>query len=200
MALAAAPPPSPGGPGAAPRPRGNWVAFFVVLTLLAGGAAALPVLFNLRQQLRLEQVESARERWRDHAPASYDLEYTVKYDREPAPERYLVLVRDGRIVFAARDGQPLHLAAEARTAAGALAGAFTDGRRHGIEAAFAHIETILREEAEAGRRNYVSGIFDATDGHPKRFVYRVRGTDEREEWNFLLSPPGQAGRRGRMVR
>ncbi len=191
---------SSSSPGVAPRRRGNWIAFFVVLTLLGLGAAIGPVLFNLRQQLRLDQVEAAHERWRENAPRSYDLEYTIKYDRGPMPERYLVLVREGRMVFAARDGEVLYLEPGVGAATGALGGAFTDGAGLGIEAMFARAETVLREEEEASRRNYVTGIFDVADGHPKRFVYRVRGTDQREEWNLLLSPPGGAGRRGKMVR
>jgi hypothetical protein len=172
----------------------------VVLGLLAGAAALGPLLYNLRQQLRPEQLEEARARWRENGPRSYDLEYTVKRDRDLVPERYLVLVRDGRVVFAARDDEVLLLGQGVAWAAGLPATVLIgDETAYGVEAVFAHIEEALRRRADGGRRDYLTAIFDAHDGHPKRFVYRERGSDRREEWNLLLSPPGESGRGGKLL-
>src|SRR5690348_8636633 len=104
-------PPAPSeGQATDRRGRGRrWIGFFVLLALLAGGAALGPWLYNARQQLRPEQLEAARALWREHGPRDYDLEYTVKLDRDPIAERYLVLVRDRRVVFAARDDEVLAL-------------------------------------------------------------------------------------------
>jgi hypothetical protein len=180
--------------------RRNWVGFFVLLALLASFAAALPVVFNLRQQVRLEQLEAARARWREHGPRDYDLEYTVRHDRDPVPERFLVLVRDGQPVLGAREGEIVYLSPLARMAIGGLGAAFDNDPGADVETVFGRIQQVLWQEEESGRRNYVTAIFDDQDGHPKRFVYRVRGTSQREEWHLLLSPPGEAGRRGKMVR
>jgi hypothetical protein len=187
-------------PARPPSARRRWVGFFVVLGLLAAVAATVPVVVNLRQQLRPGQLEEARARWREHGPKSYDLEYTVKFDSDPVPERYLVLVRDGRTAYAARDGEVLHLDPGAALAAGLPPRALAADGVYGVEAVFARIEEVLSQDAEAGRRNFASALFDAQDGHPTRFVYRVRGTGRREEWNVLLSPPGGAGRRGKATR
>jgi hypothetical protein len=188
------PPPRPSPPGA----RGRWLAFFVVLVLLAAGGAVLPIVINLRQQLRPAQLEEARERWRRHGPRSYDLEYTVLNDRDPHPDRYLVLVRGGRVTLAACNGAVVWLDPAVTAAAGLPARAL-GGPRGGydVDAVFAHIERLLRDDEAGGRRNYLTAIFDGHDGHPRRLVHRVRRSDTREEWNLLVSPPGQAGRRGR---
>jgi hypothetical protein len=163
--------------------------FFLVLVVLAVVAAAVPVIVNLRQQLRPEQLDEARRSWQEHGPADYNLEYTVLRDRDPTPERYFVMVRGRRVVFVLGDGQVLHLDRSLGEAMGlpalALAG---EGAGHGIEAIFARMDELLREDEQSGRRNYAMAIFDPKDGHPRRFVHRVRGTDTREEWNILLRP------------
>jgi hypothetical protein len=172
--------------------RRRWAGFFVLLGLLAGVAVAIPVWFNLRQQLRPEQLTAARERWRLHGPRDYDLEFTVRFDREPQPERYLVRVRAGRVTLAACDGQVVRLDPALGPAAGLAARAFSGGGvDYRVEGIFDRIEQALREESESARRNYTIATFDPEDGHPRRFVRRLRGTDRREEWQVLVRPPGE---------
>src|SRR5262249_41135113 len=77
-------------------------------------------------------------------------------------------------------------------AAGLPARAFPgDGEPHDVEALFAHIERVMREDAEGGRRNFVTAVFDEATGYPRRFVRRERGGDRREEWNLRLWGPGE---------
>jgi hypothetical protein len=189
-----------GEAGQAPGGNLRWAGFFVLLALLAAVAVAVPLVVNLRQQLRPEQLAQARARWREHGPRSYDLEYTVAHNRDPQPERFLVLVRHGRIVLAAADGEVVRLAPAVGLAAGLPAAAFASDAGRDVEAVFAHIEEVLNAEIATGRRNYVTALFDARDGYPRRFVHRVRGGSQREEWNLLLSPPGQSGRTGKQAR
>jgi hypothetical protein len=160
-------PPGPAGP--APSGRGRALVFFLVLLVLAVVAAAVPVIINLRQQLTFEELDKARQSWQEHGPSNYDLEYTVKRDRDPTPERYLVKVRKGRVVSAKGDGEELQPDQALR-----------------VEGIFARMDELLREDERSGRRNYAMAIFDPGDGHPKRFVHRVRGQPKREEWNILL--------------
>jgi hypothetical protein len=173
-------------------PRRSWVAVFVVLAGMAALAVALPLAYNLRQQLRPEQLEEARARWRTEGPADYDLECKVRRGRSEGWEEYRVRVRGGRVVFASCDGEVLFLgrgfAAGGGLALAALSGG--EGRRYGIDGAFARIEEVLNREESSARRNFTVAVFDPKDGHPRHFVHRVRGTDEREEWTFLLLPPG----------
>jgi hypothetical protein len=175
-----------------PAPRRSWVLVFVALAGLAFLAVALPLAYNVRQQLRPEQLEEARARWRTEGPADYDLEYRVRRGRSEEWEEYRVRVRAGRVVFASCDGEVLFLGRGFAAAAGLALAALSDGdaRRYGVEGAFARIEEVLNREESSARRHFTVAVFDPKDGHPRHFVHRVRGTDEREEWTFRLLPPG----------
>jgi len=43
--------------------RGSWLWFFLILLILASVAITIPIVYNLRLQLKPEQLEQARERW-----------------------------------------------------------------------------------------------------------------------------------------
>jgi hypothetical protein len=178
-----------------PRPRSRaWVGFFVILVILAIVAMLLPIFYNLGQQLRPEQLQAARQRWRERGPSDYDLTFAITYDREPLPERHIVVVRGGKVVFASCEGEILSLSGALRTAAGLPAGGLgkTDGRD--VPAIFDHIEALLREEGTAARRNFLVAVFDPKNGYPRRFIRRVRGSSTREEWNLRLWPAGTVER------
>src|SRR5262249_52219006 len=83
----------------------RWVPLFLTLTLLGTLAIVLPLVYNLGQQLRPEQLEAARALWAEHGPADYDLEVAVALGRDTRPQRYLVLVRAGEPVFSAGEGE-----------------------------------------------------------------------------------------------
>ena len=51
----------------------RWVPFFLVLVALGAVAVVVPIVYNLRLQLRPEQLEQARQRWREQGPPDYDL-------------------------------------------------------------------------------------------------------------------------------
>src|SRR5437764_1172920 len=89
------------------RPR-SWIGFFVVLGLLAVVGVALPILYNLNQQLDARDLARAEERWREAGPADYDLTFMIRYDREELAERHVVLVRGGKAVFAAVEDEVVH--------------------------------------------------------------------------------------------
>ena len=182
----------PAATSSPPRRFPLWADFFVALALLALLAVVVPLVYNLRQQLRPEQLEEARARWRTEGPADYDLEYSVRRGRDEQAEHYRVRVRAGRAVCVCCDGEVLLLdrsfAAAAGLALSALAGG--DGRRYGIESAFQRMEEVLNRGESSARRHFTVAVFDPRDGHPRHFVHRVRGTDQREEWTFRLLRPG----------
>ncbi len=60
-----------------PRRRRTWILFFAALAALAIAAVGIETWYNVRQQLTPETVGEARNRWREHGPADYDLRYTV---------------------------------------------------------------------------------------------------------------------------
>jgi len=172
----------------------RWVAFFVILACLAVTGIVLPIVYNLGQQLRPEQLAAARERWELVGPADYDLTYTVKYDREPLAERHLVLVRDGKIVWASCEGEVVQVSPALGAALGVAAGGSGRGGRD-VSAIFTHLEK-LRQEESAGR-NFLVAVFDPKAGWPRRIIRRVGGTSAREEWDVRVWEPGELERRAR---
>jgi hypothetical protein len=168
----------------------------VLLAGLAVTAMVLPILYNLGQQLRPEQLKEARQLWREAGPADYDLTYSVQYDREPLAERHVVLVRGGRIVWASCEGEVVQVSPAIGALIGLAAGGHGQGGRD-IPAIFAHLEDLLRQEGESKRRNLLVAVFDPKTGWPRRFIRRVSGTSTREEWLLGVWPAGELERRPR---
>jgi hypothetical protein len=179
-------------PPADRRPRRSraWVGFFALLAALAAAAVALPILYNLGQQLRPEQLDAARRRWHENGPKDYDLTFSVAYDRERLAERHIVLVRGGKVVLAACEGEVVSLAPALAALVGLPLGGTGTAPGRDVPAIFDHIADLLREQTPGARRNFVVAAFDPKDGHPRRFIFRVRGTSTREEWNLRLWPAG----------
>lgn len=172
-----------------PRPR-QWLVFFVVLAALSAVGVTLPIVYNLGQQLKPEQLAEAKARWRSAGPDDYDMTYAITYDRERLAERHVVLVRDGAIVFASCEGEVLRMApAMAAVVGGPLAGP-ADGPERDVPAILAHVEAMLALERDAPRRNFLVAVFDPKQGYPRRFIRRVRGTKSREEWDVRVWPAG----------
>src|SRR5262245_4015097 len=96
----------------------RWVPFFLTLAVLGTLAIALPLVYNLGQQLRPEQLEAARALWAERGPADYDLEVAVAFGRDARPQRYTVLVRGGRPVFSAGEDELQALAGPVSALAG----------------------------------------------------------------------------------
>lgn len=173
------------------RSRG-WVVFFLILLGLAAAGVALPIVYNLGQQLRPEELAAAKARWEAEGPADYDLTYTVKYDREAQAERHVVVVRQGRIVWASCEGEVVQVSPALGALLGVAAGGTTRGGRD-VAAIFARLEGLLGEEG--ARRNFLVAAFDPKAGWPRRVVRRVRGTGTREEWDLRVWPAGELERR-----
>jgi hypothetical protein len=173
----------------------RWVWFFALLATLGVIAVVIPIVYNLRQQLRPEQLAEARERWRQHGASDYDLAFEVKYDTEPRADEHAVQVRGGKVVSWAINGQDLARApgdtlppsqrAEASAGGEALLEMW---KRPDVEGLFNMMQKWLEEDAASGsRRNFATANFDSRDGHPLRYVHRVAGTRQRQEWNIKLT-------------
>jgi hypothetical protein len=207
--------PAPAAPHTRRRSRA-WIGFFVLLVALSLVALVLPIYYNLGQQLRPEQLDQARQRWRDHGAKDYDLTFTITYDRDPLPEHHVVLVRGGKVVFAACEGEIDQQATALGAAVGlplgglgqppaerptrdppgarrALGRGANDLGGKDVPALFAYLAELLGQQNASGRRNFLVAVFDRKDGHPRRFIFRVPGTSTREEWNLRLLPAGAVG-------
>ena len=160
-----------------PRTR-RFIWYFLALALLGAIAIALPIIANLRQQITLEQVAEARERWQKYGPASYDLHYLERIDNDEIGDVYEVKVRAGEVVSLRVNShlKPVEeMKAEAR-------GLFT------VPGLFQQIEDHLSEEKDGKRRNFATAYFDPELGFPVHYIRRVRGSRSRLEWNVRLTP------------
>jgi hypothetical protein len=161
------------------------------------GTAALviPIVYNLRQQLRPEQLAAARERWRQNGASDYDLAFEVRYDTDPRPEEHAVEVRGGQVVSWVVNGEKLVPAPDGtRPPPGTSAGGdalLEVWKRPDVEGLFNMMQKWLDEDAASdSRRNFATANFDARDGHPLHYIHRVAGTRQRQEWNIKLTRVG----------
>jgi hypothetical protein len=197
------PPPRPSptrGEAARPatRPRNRrWIWFFVVLTALGTAAVVIPLVYNLGLQLTPQQVEQARERWRASGLVNYDLDYQERHTRngETDETAYRVLVRDGRVTAVFCDGELTLVSGVAAALALGPWPSTLAGRcgAQDIDGMFDHIDSQLRQDLNLSRRPYATAAFDKNDGHPTRYVRRIRGGAERLEWTAKLVRVDAAG-------
>jgi hypothetical protein len=177
----------------------SWLWFFLVLVAAGLCAVLAPLVYNLRQQLQPETLDSARARWQENGPRDYDLFWQVRQNEEPRADEYQVTVRDGQVwvvhvnneVWVAKE-----LAIPLGGAVGATVAASASERLpqreltgYTVEGLFRSIEEDLRKNAESGGRNFSTATFDTRDGHPIRYIYRVKRSPERVEWNVKLVRP-----------
>jgi hypothetical protein len=179
--------PPPAVPASRPKSRA-WVGFVVVLVLLSAVAATIPIVYNLRQQLRPEELEAARQRWHKYGPEDYDLTFAIRYDRERLPERHIVIVRGGKVILASCEGEIQTLSPALQATVGLPAGGLCKDEGQDVPAILDHIAELLHEPD--AKRNFLVAALDLTDGHPRRIIRRVRGSSTREEWNLRLWPAG----------
>ena len=154
----------------------NWIWFFAVLAFLGVLAVTILGVYNLRQQLKPEQVEAARSLWEEKGPRSYDLEYTVVKPGS-AEELYLVQVRGRRTVKVTLNGRPL----EERLY-----------RDYGMGALLDQIDAFLEHDARPeSPRTFAKALFDPGDGHLVHYVRSVRVNREHLEITVTrLDPAG----------
>jgi Family of unknown function (DUF6174) len=159
-----------------PQQSYRWVWYFVVLGVLTIAACTILVWYNLRQQLKKEDLQAAHALWNKNRPLDYDLTYTK---RGSASGNFFVKVRGGKVVDVTLDGREITQNDKPLDP--------SRYSRYDMDALMDDIETFLEEDAEPGRpRTYTVATFDPTDGHLIRYVRRVMGSSERIEINVQL--------------
>ena len=149
----------------------------LILGTLAGLVVTLVILrWNVADStppLTTEALRAARERWRQHGPADYDLEVRVE---GPQPGTYRVQVRGGQAIAAFRNDHPL---AQRRTfGTWSVQGMFaTIGR---------DVEQIERRAAGKADRFTpdlrLRASFDRELGYPRRYVRMESGSTLDVSW------------------
>jgi hypothetical protein len=178
-------------PATPPRRSRRWIAFFVVLGVLSAFAIIVPLVYNLQRQLRPDQLAEAQQRWRENAPANYDLEYLLKTTNGDLEEEsaYLVQIRGGQVVCVVRNREVVYLDASLACVAGlgVLALSSEEPGQFGVAAVLDEIEAKLDYDESANRRSFATAQFDPKDGHPFHYVHRDYGKKERVELNIKLT-------------
>jgi hypothetical protein len=155
----------------------RWIAFFLILGLLAASAAVIEVWYNLRQQITEADLNAARELWRAKGPSDYDMEYTFK--TVDNTDEYQIQVRAKHAVSARRNGQPV----DARQL-----------RYCTMPYLFEIVQDYLHQDSQAeAPRTFAVATFDGTDGHLIHYVRSVMSKRERQEItvNFHTLDHGQ---------
>ncbi len=144
-----------------------WIWVFVVMFGMAIVGSVVLIRFNLEQQLKPEQLEAARKLWRESGPANYTYTYTILRNEEPQPDRYQVMVRDGKVVNSKFNNQE----EEARLFP-----------HRSMDALFDYIERFMRIDSEKNApKTFVRAVFDQKTGAALWYVRRVMGGRQREE-------------------
>jgi hypothetical protein len=153
------------------QPSRGWIGYFIVLAFLAVAAVCIPLWYNLSQQLDPGELEAARKLWAEKGPASYDLEYTKKGS---VNGKFLVQVRNGKVLSVTLDGQPL----EPRLYPYYDMGGLLDDVGRFLEL----------DRTPGSPRTFVTAKFDKTDGHLIHYIRSVTSTRQRLEIACRLTP------------
>jgi hypothetical protein len=147
-----------------PRRSRAWIWFFLVLALLSAAAVAIPLWFNLSQQLTEEELDKNKQLWEEKRPSDYDVAYT---QQGASPEQFVVHVRHGRVRSITSAGRPLE----------PEACPFTD-----MDSLFRYVANYLEQDRQPGsRRTFASAGFARDDGHIVHYIRSVWSTRERTE-------------------
>ena len=182
---------------AAPRPTNRlWMVFFLLLAAMGAFAVIVPLVTTCASSSSRNNWRKQRERWKQNGPLDYDLLWQEKRNEDPRPDQYLAVVRDGRVWLVQINSDVLmaqELATPLAGAAGTPVAALATERPpqhdltgYTVEGLFHTIDDNLKKNTESGGRNFATASFDPKDGHPLRYIYRVKRTPERLEWNVKL--------------
>ena len=153
-----------------PKKNRKWIWYFAVLAVLTIIATATLAIYNIRQQLKPEQVNVAIALWNAKGPKDYVLVYTAKKTdlSGDTDDHYVVKVKDGQAYEVLLNGLPL---VEERQLA-----------YFGMNRLLQYIERFMEIDAEPGSpKTYRRGDFDGKTGALLRYVRRVMGTRQRLE-------------------
>ena len=166
-----------------PHRHYGWVWYFAVLAVLTVAAISILIWYNLRQQLKPEQLAEAKALWKKNRPSNYDLTYTKKGS---ATGTFALEVRNGKVVSVTLDGRPI--TRDDRPLDPSLYS------RYDMTGLLDDIDQFSRLDAEPGRpRTFTVAVFDPEDGHLIHYVRRVMGSTERIEINVQLERVEEAG-------
>lgn len=164
------------------RSNSTWIWFFAFLVVASVCVAGFMIWFNLRMQLKPEQVEAAMQQWKEHGPRDYRLIISKKVN-DNEPEHYEVTVRDRRVIDVRLNGQRLRNEANEPYPPG-----HDRLQWYTMHHLLREIEVFLDHDAKEGKKNYNVADFDEQTGALRRYVRRVMGTKQHLEETVQLEP------------
>jgi len=162
-----------------PRPKNyGWIYFFVFITIASVGMAGFMIWYNLRLQLKPEQLAEAKQLWAEKGPKSYDMVYTKQLNADSRADKFEVKVRAGKVEEVRMNGQPLVKNPDEER----------DPRiHHSMDRLFVDIEKFMDIDQKPGApKVFVTAIFEPEDGTLRRYIRRVSGTTQRIEMHIVL--------------
>jgi hypothetical protein len=168
----ASPPPSP------VKRNYGWLYFFIFVTVASVSVMIFMIWFNLRIQLKPEQLDEAHERWKANGPKNYDMVCKKRLNDNGKEDKFEVEVRGGLVKRVRMNGSEL----EKET------GAETDPRiYHSMDQVYRDITRFMDLDTKPGAtRVYVIANFDPDTGAVRHYVRRVMGTRQRIEMTITL--------------
>jgi hypothetical protein len=142
-----------------------WLWIFLFLIVASIAVAAVMIWYNLRLQLKPEQLEAARALWKERGPRDYRMVYTTQLRDESHKDRFVVEVRAGRVQSVIMN-QTLFLNTR-------------EMAYHSMERLYSEIAQSLEKDAKEGRKVYTRANFDGATGALQDYVRRVMGSRER---------------------
>jgi hypothetical protein len=165
------------------RKKNNvWAWFFAFVVLASVSVAVLMIVFNLRVQLKPEELDGAMQRWKDHGPRDYRLTVTKQINKND-PEHYEITVRDRRVIDVRLDGQRLRNDANEPYPPG-----HDRLQWYTMDHLLREIEVFLDQDAKEGRTNYNVARFDEATGALRSYVRRDMRSNQRVEETVKLDP------------
>jgi hypothetical protein len=166
-----------------PRKRSNaWIWFFTFVFVASVVLAGFMIWFNMRLQLKPEQLEAAMQRWKEHGPRDYRLVVT-KQVNENEPDHFDITVRDRRVIDVRLNGQRLRNEANEPYPPG-----HERLQWYTMHHLLREIEVLLDQDAKAGKKNYNVAHFDDQTGALRKYIRRVMGSRQRVEETVKLEP------------
>jgi hypothetical protein len=155
-----------------PRKRNKygWIYYFVFLIVASVGAMLFMIDYNLRLQLKPEQLALARALWEEKGPKNYDMIYT-KTINEDKPIKFAVKVRGGRVQEVLMNGKPLEADEDRK-----------DDMRiyHSIGAMYHDFDrSMQRDQEPKAQKVYVSLKYDDQTGRVIEYIRREMKTRKR---------------------
>ena len=167
-----------------PRKKNHyWVWYFAFIVLASVGVAGFMIDFNMRQQLKAEQLEGAMQRWQQHGPADYLLTISKRINESDQADIFVVRVRQRRVIEVRLNGQLLRDESNEPYPPG-----HERLQWYTMDHLLREIEIFLDQDAKEGRKNYNVAYFDEQTGALQRYIRRVMGTRQRVEELAKVEP------------